>query len=204
MNPDLFKSSRGRILRLLRRGSHSVNDLAAALGVTDNAVRENLARLQRDGFVRQTGTRPSRRKPETIYDVTPEAERLFTSAYTPVLETLVAVLEPQLGEEELNDILREVGRRLAAPHLSSMKALSLEQRAAMTLQIVEDLGGLAELTVRDGKAFVIGFGCPFSAIVHQHPKLCIVVEAFVGTLLGCDVQEQCQRSERPKCCFRVG
>jgi predicted ArsR family transcriptional regulator len=203
MNPDLFRSSRGQILRLLRRAPHSVNDLARELDVTDNAVRENLARLQRDGFVQQAGRRPSLRKPETIYDITPEAERLFVKAYAPVLQALLAVLESHLSEKELDNKLREVGRQLAAPHLPSMNGLSMEQRAKVTLQIVEDFGGLAELGQRNGQAFVVGFGCPFSEIVNKHPKLCIVIEALVGALLGREVQEQCQRGERPKCCFLV-
>jgi predicted ArsR family transcriptional regulator len=84
-----------------------------------------------------------------------------------------------------------------------MKGLSLEQRANRALQVVEDFGGLAELERRDKQAFVIGFGCPFSEIVNKHPKLCIVVEALVGALLGREVQERCQRGERSRCCFLV-
>jgi predicted ArsR family transcriptional regulator len=203
MKQQLVKPSRGQVLRLLRRSPQSVNDLAAALGVTDNAVRKHLARLERDGLVRQVGRRPGFRKPESIYDITPEAERQFANAYAPVLEGLLAVLESHLGERELDVRLRDVGRRLAAPHLQSVKGLSLEQRARAALQILEDFGGLAELEQRDDRAFVIGFGCPFSEIVEKHPKLCLVVQAFVGELLGRDVREQCQRGERSRCCFAV-
>ena len=69
-----------------------MNDLARALGVTDNAVRANLARLERDGLVRQAGSRPSFRKPETVYDITPAAEGLFAKAYAPLLKVLLDVL----------------------------------------------------------------------------------------------------------------
>jgi len=201
MNQQLLNSSRGQLLRLLRRSPRSVNELAGALGVTDNAVRATLARLERDGLVRQVGRRPGFRKPESIYDITPQAERQFANAYAPVLETLLAVLESHLSGSDLDDKLRELGRRMAAPHLQSMEGLSFEQRAVLTLPILEDFGGLAELGQRDGHAFVIGFGCPFSEIVEKHPKLCLVVQAFVGELLGCKLQEQCQRGERSRCCF---
>ena len=200
---ELMKSSRGQILRLLRRAPHSVNDLALGLGVTDNAVRENLARLERDGFIRQVGRRPGVRKPESIYDITPEAERLFAKAYAPVLETLLAVFESRLGGKELDAGLREAGRRLAAPHLKSMGGLSATQRAKKALQVLEDFGGLAAIEQRDGQAFLIGFGCPFSEIVNDHPKVCLIVQALVGELLGREVREQCQRGERSRCCFLV-
>ena len=203
MHAPLFASSRGRIVQLLRRAAQSVNELAAALGLTDNAVRAHLLRLERDGLVQQAGTRPAFRKPEAVYELTPEAERLFAKAYAPVLATLLATLEARLDENELDSHLREVGRRLAAPHLASMKKLSLKERATKTLKIVEDLGGLAAVEEREGRVYVRGFGCPLSQIVTAHPKVCLVTQALVGELLGREVQEECQRGDRPKCCFSI-
>jgi predicted ArsR family transcriptional regulator len=203
MHSQLLKSSRGQILRLLRRAPHSVNDLADALGVTDNAVRANLARLERDGLIRQVGRRPGIRKPESVYDITTEAERLFAKAYAPVLQTLLVVLESHLSSAELDGRLREVGRQMAARYLPAMTGLSFEQRVETTLPILEEMGGLAELDERNGRTSLIGFGCPFSEIIEKHPKLCLVVQAFVAELLGRDVQEQCQRGERSRCCFAV-
>ncbi|MGB7160135.1 MAG: ArsR family transcriptional regulator [Tepidisphaeraceae bacterium] len=203
MNARRFTSSREKIVQLLRRAQHSVNDLARALRLTDNAVRANLARLERDGLVQLAGSRASVRKPESIYDITPQAERLFAKAYAPALATVLAVMEAGADEKELEIQLREAGRRLAAPHLPSLAGLPFPQRAEKTLQILEDLGGLADLEDRDGQLYVRGFGCPFSQIVTEHPKLCLVAQVLVGELLGCEVQEQCQRGDRPKCCFVV-
>jgi predicted ArsR family transcriptional regulator len=180
-----------------------VNDLAGALGLTDNAVRANLARLERDGLVQPAGSRASVRKPESVYDITPEAERLFAKAYAPALATLLAVMEAGLDESELDSQLREAGRRLAAPHLPSLSRLPFPQRAQKALQILEDLGGLADLEDRDGRLYVRGFGCPFSQVVAAHPKVCLVAQVLVGELLGRQVQEQCQRGERSRCCFVI-
>src|SRR5687768_95447 len=126
MKNRLLESSREKIVRLLRRAQHTVNDLARALGLTDNAVRANLARLERDGLVQEAGTRPSFRKPESVYDITPQAERLFATAYVPALATLLAVMESGVDENELDAHLREAGRRLASPHLPALQDLPLE------------------------------------------------------------------------------
>jgi predicted ArsR family transcriptional regulator len=203
MEKGLLASSRGKIIGLLRRAQRTVNELAHALGVTDNAVRANLARLERDGLVQQTGNRPSFRKPESTYDITPEAERLFARAYVPVLGTMIGVLESRMGGAELDDHLRAVGKQLAAPHLASLEGLPPEERAARALKILEDLGGLAELEQRDGQISIQGFGCPFSQLVGEHPKLCVVAEALVSELVGRPVREACDRGGRPRCCFRV-
>jgi predicted ArsR family transcriptional regulator len=52
-----FETTRGQIVGLLRRGRRTVEELARALGLTDNAVRNHLATLERDGLVRQDGVR---------------------------------------------------------------------------------------------------------------------------------------------------
>jgi predicted ArsR family transcriptional regulator len=52
-----FGSTRGRLVRLLRGAARTVEELAAALALTDNAVRAHLATLERDGLVQQAGVR---------------------------------------------------------------------------------------------------------------------------------------------------
>src|SRR5918911_1443665 len=86
-------STRGRTILMLRQGNRTVNDLAAALGLTDNAVRTHLDRLERDGLVHPSGTRPGTRKPNITYSLTPEAERqLFPKMYGPIFRQFLDVL----------------------------------------------------------------------------------------------------------------
>src|SRR5437763_9822264 len=54
----LFKSTRGKILDLLRTRERTLNELAAELRLTDNAVRAHLASLERDKLVSQSGMKP--------------------------------------------------------------------------------------------------------------------------------------------------
>src|SRR5438105_192220 len=49
-----WESTRGRIILLLRGGSRTVSELAATLSLTESAVRTQLDRLARDGFVRSS------------------------------------------------------------------------------------------------------------------------------------------------------
>ena len=70
-------SARGRIIALLRRGASTVEELAAELGVTDNAVRAHLQLLEREGLVRATGSRqgPGAGKPATTYELADRRRR---------------------------------------------------------------------------------------------------------------------------------
>jgi predicted ArsR family transcriptional regulator len=85
-------TTRGHVVALLRRGRRSVEELATALGLTDNAVRAQLTTLERDGLVNAAGVRRpgTAGKPATLYEVAPGAEVLFSNAYAPALAALVA------------------------------------------------------------------------------------------------------------------
>ena len=56
--------------------------MARALGLTDNAVRAHLATLERDGMVRQAGSRrpTGAGKPATLYELQPDTETLLSRA----------------------------------------------------------------------------------------------------------------------------
>src|SRR5438477_12605436 len=84
----LFKSTRGKILDLLRTRERTANELAAELRLTDNAVRAHLASLERDRLASQSGMKPGVRKPHAPYAVGPEAEQLSPKTYGRVLSLL--------------------------------------------------------------------------------------------------------------------
>jgi predicted ArsR family transcriptional regulator len=199
-----FQSTRGRIVRLLRRSKSTVEDLARALDLTDNGVRAHLGVLERDGIVRQRGS--LRRssgggKPAYVYELTQEGEELFPKAYEPTLRRLLDVLSERLGPEESEALLRSVGRRLAEEH--STQADGALARLETAVEVLNELGGLAELEERDGALVIRGYSCPLGGVTPEHPEVCRMAEALVAEVAGVSVQEHCERGERPRCCFEV-
>jgi predicted ArsR family transcriptional regulator len=199
-----FDSTRGRIVTLLRRSKSTVEDLARALDLTDNGVRAHLGVLERDGIVRQRGSlrrRSGGGKPAYVYELTSEGEELFPKAYEPTLGRLLDVLADQLGPEESEVLLRSVGRRLAEEH--STRADGAHARLETAVEVLNELGGLAELEERDGALVIRGYSCPLAAVTPDHPEVCRMAEALVAEVAGVAVQEHCERGERPRCCFEV-
>jgi predicted ArsR family transcriptional regulator len=199
-----FQSTRGRIVTMLRRSKCTVEDLARALDLTDNGVRAHLAVLERDGIVVQRGS--LRRtsgggKPAYVYELTQEGEELFPKAYEPTLGRLLDVLCERLGPEESEALLRSVGRRLAEEH--SRWADGAHARLEMAVEVLNELGGLAELEERDGALVIQGYSCPLGGVTPEHPEVCRMAEALVAEVAGVSVQEHCERGERPRCCFEV-
>src|SRR5690348_11098209 len=104
-----FSSTRGRLVTLLRRTAGTVEELARALNITDNAVRAQLTTLERDGLVQQGGFRrgAGSGKPAYAYELTPAAEALFPKAYGELLRQLLSLLGERLPQAELDVLLRE-------------------------------------------------------------------------------------------------
>ena len=199
-----FESTRGRIVTLLRRSWRTVEDLARALDLTDNGVRAHLAVLERDGIVRQRGS--VRRssgggKPAYVYELTQEGEDLFPKAYEPTLRRLLDVLSERLGPEESEALLRSVGRRLAEDH--STRADGAPARLETAVEVLNELGGLAELEEQGGTLVIRGYSCPLAGVTPYHPEVCRMAEALVAEVGGVSVHERCDRSERPRCCFEI-
>ena len=203
-NKRLLASTRGRILALLRSENRTVNDLAAALHLTDNAVRAHLLSLERDGLVQQYGTRPGKRKPHAAYGLSTEAEHVFPKAYGPLLAHFVTVLSNRLTAPALRATMREIGRAIAADYLDRWKGRSRRERINAALGLLHDLGGLAKIDERDGRQFIYGRnGCPLAAVTADHPEACLIVESLLSKVIGVPAKKCCEYGETPRCCFEL-
>lgn len=200
-NQRFFASTRGRIVTLLRRASRTVDELAEALDLTDNAVRAHLATLERDGFVQQQGARRGSGKPAYVYNLSPEAEQLFPKAYGPVLHELLEVLSEQMTPEEVEALMRITGRRIASQW--NIPPGDLHARLQVAVDILNELGGLAELEEHAGTYSIRGYSCPLAAAVPGHPEVCRLTETLLAELVGAAVQEHCNCNGTSRCYFTV-
>lgn len=196
-----FASTRGQVVMLLRQGHATVEDLAQALGLTDNAVRAHLAALERDGLVVQSGLRRGAGKPAFAYALTPDAERFFPKAYGALLHLMLDALGERMSEGELDALLRDVGRRLAAGQPPPTG--DLRTRVERAVGLLGELGGLAAAEKEDGGYVIQGRSCPLAAAVEGHPQTCLLAETLLAEAIGAPVRQTCD-PEIPRCRFEVG
>ena len=200
-NTRFLVSTRGQIVTLLRRTSHTVDELAQALDLTDNAVRAHLATLERDGIVQQRGMRRGSSKPAAVYALAPSAEQMFPKASDPVLQQLLEALHGLMTPEEVETLLREVGRRMAAQW--KIPAGELRVRLEAAVEVFNDLGGLAELEPCNGHFCIRSYSCPLAAVVPGHPEVCSLSETLLTELVGVPVQKHCDYDGVPRCSFTI-
>ena len=207
MNPEgrrVDHSTRGRVIEFLRRNDHTVDELADALGLTDNAIRAQLSVLERDGVVEQHGLRRSRGKPSVLYGVTADYEAAQSRAYAPFAVTLLDELASRLPASRLRSVLRAAGRRWAGGVVPP--GGSLAAKAAWAAALLGELGGRVDVVEDQKGALALeGTSCPLGAVVRSNPSACTAVESLLSNLLDVPVVERCARDgPRPACRFLIG
>jgi DeoR family transcriptional regulator, suf operon transcriptional repressor len=204
LRDQFFESSRGRIVDRLRRGGLTVDELTSALGLTDNAVRVQLASMERDGLVRRTLMRRGPTRPSNVFELTPELEQLLSRAYMPLLTQLIRTCAEREPPEEFDALMREAGRGLARDVAPQRPDGPLAARVAAASRFLNtELGALTEVERSDDHLVIRGHGCPLAALTGKHPGVCHAIESLLAEMLGARVAECCDRKERPRCCFHV-
>jgi predicted ArsR family transcriptional regulator len=197
----LFRSTRGRILNLLRIRQHTVNELAATLKLTDNAVRAHLLKLERDGLVRQAGTQAGIRRPHVVYGLHPAADQIFPNPYGRLVPFLMSVLSRRVDPKSLRVAMRAIGKKVADGYAKTWKGKSRRQRIKTAIAVLHDLGGTASF--EEEAHFIHADGCPIAAATANHPEACLIAESLLTRIIGRPVKEHCIRGMRPACRFRV-
>jgi predicted ArsR family transcriptional regulator len=192
----------GRLLELLRRGPKTVDELAVALSLTRTAVRAQLASLERDELVEQRGSRPGTSKPSRMYGVTAQAELLFSRAYVPILTQLLQVLAHRMTAAQFDSIMHEVGRGVMEGR--AVPRGTLGQRVTGASALLNELGGLTEISEEDGSYVIRSHGCPLAAATANHPEVCNALESLLSEFVGARVTKCCDRFNRERCCFEIG
>jgi predicted ArsR family transcriptional regulator len=197
-------TTRSRLLSLLREGTWTVDDLAARLELTDNAVRFHLAALEREGSVAKAGVQrhSGAGQPAALYMLTPAADEAFSRAYAPVLAAVVEELHVTMSGSQLTAFLERVGKRLAGEKQDNRD--SLRKRVLGASDLLNSLGGITSVEKSGDDSYrIVGRACPLAAAVEADHCVCSVVASLVSNVVDADVRERCDRSGRPKCCFEI-
>ena len=171
--------------------------------LTANAVRVQITGMERDGVVQRAGQRAGATRPSSIFELTSEVEQLLSRAYIPFLTQLVRVFADGLPQDQVEAFFREAGKGMVEA-LALRKSVSgdLRTRVKMASDLLNDeLGAITH--VEENSLVIRGVACPLAAVTGKHPAVCRAMESLLVEILGAQVSECCDRSERPTCCFEI-
>ncbi len=112
---EVFGARQKQLMRLLlkNKGGMTVDELAQALKVTRNAVRQHLATLSKNGFVAPGKTRPTRGRPQQLHILTDPGKEAFPRHYSWFAQLLVDAISGEHGAEGLRTRLGRVAAAVA-------------------------------------------------------------------------------------------
>ncbi|WP_255552103.1 metalloregulator ArsR/SmtB family transcription factor [Roseivirga sp. E12] len=200
-NKNLFGQSRWHIISLLRKKSMGVKELSSELGMTPNGIRPHLASLERDNLVRQVGVKLSGGQPAHIFELTGEAELFFPKAYGVLLSHMLTEIRSSLDDSDFHKLLTSTALRLARnwPKATGNKVNQIQTG----VDVLNELGGLAEISEEDNKYFIQGYSCPLSEATKTHPEICFLAQMLLEDLTDLKFERCCTYGEKPKCRFQA-
>src|ERR1700730_15032940 len=181
-----FQTTRGRILDSIKKhGGRPAAELAVEHGLTVNAVRQHLGRLEGDGLIEESRARPGRTKPSAVYAVTHAGERLFPQRYDVLLNAVLHELQMEDGPDRVNALFQKIGERSARKYADRFEGKELAGRVEEVTKILREQGVVADCEAAPDGFVIREHNCPFKETVAAHPQVCTVVhalmnEAFLG------------------------
>jgi predicted ArsR family transcriptional regulator len=197
-----------QLLTLLLRNKEglTVEDLAKGLGITDNAVRQHLTALERDGIVVKGETQSTGGRPEQLFELTTAGHELFPRHYSWFADLLISSLREEQGTEALRTRLEGMGKavgRQVAIGLTGVKDRAERIRALSG--IMRDLGYQSGSVdpANEKLPAIEATNCVFHSLAQRYPEVCYFDLAFMSEIVGRDaIHDECMVRGGSVCRFK--
>ncbi len=178
---EFTEADRPALLDLLKiHGPTNVPKLAKLRGVNLNAVRQQLAMLQREGLVEVRTEKARVGRPTQLYALTDKADALFPQAYGPLALTLLRQLREIDGEKKVDQMFDRRTKSLIAAYRNRLAGKSLGDKWQELARIRAEEGYMARV---EGKGLT-EHHCPIAAIAKEFPQVCLFEKKLFEAVLG--------------------
>lgn len=191
----------GKVLAELRDGPRTVDEIATALKLTANAVRNQLRTLVSLNLAEIAGRRPGISKPSLLYSITLDGEIQFSTLYLPVLSQFMRVAEGQCSGRQLSAWMAETGRAIGKRY--PKPGGNTRHRVDAAARLLASFGGTPDVRARNGSFVMRSASCPLSALTSEEPAVCHIIQNVLHEYIGNPIKICCTRGEDPRCCFEV-
>ncbi len=180
---------RAILVALKRRGTRRTQDLAAELGLTVAAVRQQLGRLESDGLVTHHPEADGRGRPTHVYELTSSADGLFPKRYGDLTTELLSYLG---GAEsrQVDDLFEQRRRRRLHEARPRLDSRTLEEQVDELTAILDEDGYLADVErLDDGGWRITEHNCAILSVAQGFRQACSSELSFIQEALpGAEVR----------------
>ena len=181
-----MQTVRRRITEILKaNGTATVAELAKELGMAEVSVRHHLDILVGEDLVLVAGVRrrEGAGRPSQVYELTPEAAKLFPRRYDVLAESMLTELKTLMPVQELHSLLLRLAEKTSREAPFASPEQTTAERLDQITKFLCDRGYSARWEVRDGRYELHTCNCPYSGVADHHPELCMMDQAMIERLL---------------------
>ncbi len=165
-------STRRAILTSLKRhGDREARDLAADVGLTVAAVRQQLLRLDDDGLVTHRRRAEGRGRPTHHYELTPAAENLFPKRYGDLTTELLGYLGGP-SSDRIDDLFEQRRRRRLDGARNRLAGLTLGEQVDELARILDEDGYLADVEPWPEGWRIVEHNCAILSVASGFRQAC--------------------------------
>ncbi len=206
LSHPLDGSPGGQIIRLLQRhGALTIKDLRRELGMSDTAVRQQLAHLMAKGWVRTSvAERGNVGRPYHLYELSERARELFACYCEDLALNLYDELLAEQGPEVVRRLLARVGNRLAAQYRQQVRGQVLQERVFSFARVLDARGILSDVSQEADGIRLQEYNCPYHELAAAHREICAMEQTMMATVLDAEVElTRCMMDGHRGCSFTV-
>ena len=202
-----MQETRQYILEILSElGQATVDDIVKELcnrrgNITAVTVRHHLSRLQREGLISspQLRHRSTPGRPQHIYTLTEQARGHFADNYPHLVSNLLKQLHHQLHPTQVQTILDEVAKSMAAE--AKISEGSIVERVAMLVEYLNKHGYSAEWEQLEDEVMLRVCNCPYYEVHGRTNTICQIDLQLISSAIGVAPKVQKRTSEGGTCCI---
>lgn len=203
------KPASDRLLMALKmRGPQTSAVLGAQLGITGEAARQQLLRLEEQGFVVSHSEVRGVGRPVAIWRLTEAAEARFPDAHAQLTVDLIGAIRTELGQSAVDTIIGARERDTRTAYAQAMAgSTSIEERIATLAELRTREGYMAEWSALDDGSYVLAENhCPICAAAATCQEFCRAELNVFRDVLGAGVrverEEHIVKGAR-RCAYRI-
>lgn len=158
---------------LKRAGPARIEALAEALGLTREAVRQHLARLEADGLVAARAQAGGRGRPARLWALTDRAQPRYPDRHADLARDLLTRIREDLGEAALERLIAEREQVARSTYRAALAgARTLSERVAVLARLRADEGYMADWRQAGPEILLTEHHCPIRAAAEVCRGFC--------------------------------
>lgn len=180
------QSTREQLLHLLlqKQEGATIDEMATALRVSRNAVRQHLATLETEGLVAAASVRRLLGRPSHLYALTAAGREQFPKQYSMLSGMLLAALRQVHGEEGTRRVVESLAATLSGQLAHRVTGDTPAERAASVAAIMNSLEYVAKTEQRGDELSLTAVNCVYHHLAPEFPEVCDLDVDLLSRLLG--------------------